>query len=281
MTLRQLLLTWELDPFVALVCVAAVLAYAWWTGPGSRTRARSITERSAEMRRSGGLGGNPPNKIRPFLFLAAMLVLVLALASPIGVLAHGYLFSAHMLQHILLVLAVPPLVLLALPAPHTKTPSSHHPASFLAPWLLGVGAMWFWHAPTLCDAASRSLGVWRVQTLSLVAMGAAFWWPIVGPRAEHRLAPFAAIVYLFTACAACTVLGILVTFSPVEVCSVYASPVDRLGVLPLLRDQWGLGPKADQEVGGLLMWVPGCLVYAASILAMYGRYVGEMTEEPT
>jgi putative membrane protein len=138
--------------------------------------------------------------------------------------------------------------------------------------------MWLWHAPVLCNAASQSLSVERLQTVSLVAMGSAFWWPIVGPRVGQRFTPFAAMVYLFTACSACTILGILVTFSPIEVCSVYASPVDRLGALPLLRDGWGLTPKADQEIGGLLMWVPGCAIYAASILAMYARYAKDEAE---
>jgi putative membrane protein len=207
-------------------------------------------------------------------------VFVLALASPIGVLAHGYLFSAHMLQHILLVLIVPPLVLLSLPPVSTSSASTQGVGRFLVPWLLGVGAMWFWHAPMLCDAASRSVSVQRLQTVSLVAMGSAFWWPIIGPRLAHRFAAFPAMVYLFTACAACTILGILVTFSPTEVCSVYASPVDRLGVLPLVRDGWGLTPSADQEIGGLMMWVPGCLIYAVSILAMYARYSRDEAEAP-
>jgi putative membrane protein len=254
MTTLALLSIWELDPFALVVVVAGILAYA--------VAARGTSRR-----------------VWPFVLAVA--VFVLALASPIGVLARGYLFSAHMLQHILLVLVVPPLVLLALPVRATDSPQSTHVARFFVPWLLGVGAMWFWHAPTLCDAASRSLMVQRLQTVSLVGMGSAFWWPIVGPRLAQRLSPFGAIVYLFTACAACTVLGILVTFSPVEVCSVYAQPVDRLGVLPLLRDRWGLTPKADQEVGGLLMWVPGCVVYAASILAMYGRYIRGVDVVPT
>jgi cytochrome c oxidase assembly factor CtaG len=246
MTTRELLLTaWEKDPFVICLCVAGLVAYA--------------------VHRRFALGK------RALLFVVAALLFILALASPIGVLARGYLFSAHMLQHILLVLVVPPLVLLSLSSSATPSGTAPHPIRFLAPWVLGVGAMWFWHAPALCDAASQNLTVLRVQTVSLVVMGTAFWWPIVGPNRAHRLAPFAAMIYLFTACGACTILGVLVTFSPLEVCSVYAHPVDRLGALSLLRG-WGLTPKADQEIGGLLMWVPGCLIYAGSIIAMYARY---------
>src|SRR5262249_12117998 len=164
--------------------------------------------------------------------------------------------------HLLLVLVVPPLALLALFPLRRTPPPLPGPSADNVPvlhWGLGVGAMWLWHAPTLCNAASRSAVVHHLQTLTLLAMGAAFWWPLLGPAVERRIAPLGGMVYLFAACIACTVLGVLVTFSPVEVCSVYAHPVDRLGALPLLREGWGLAPKADQEIGGLLMWVPACL----------------------
>jgi putative membrane protein len=251
-TTRLLLTAWENDPLVVAVCVVGLAIHAF------------------------ALRGQPLRGQRTGWFVLAVAIFFLALVSPIGVLARGYLFCAHMLQHLLLVLVVPPLLLLGLPArAGAKLDDAEHSTSAqrgILPWAMGVGAMWLWHAPMLCDAASRSAGIQRLQTVSLLAMGTAFWWPIFAPRVSSRLAPFAAMVYLFTACIACTVLGILVTFSPVQVCSIYAHPVDSLGALPLLRDGWGLTSKADQEVGGLMMWVPACLVYAGAILAMLARY---------
>jgi cytochrome c oxidase assembly factor CtaG len=213
----------------------------------------------------------------------ALVVLCVALLSPVGQLADGYLFSAHMLQHLLLVLVVPPLALLGLPrrsderaAPGPRVGSLRRVLAMPAvAWGLGVGAMWLWHAPTLCDAASRNAVVHRTQELSLLIMGTAFWWPIQGPRTAKRLPPLGGIVYLFTACTACTLLGILITFSPVQVCSVFAHPADRLGVMPLLRDGWGLTPDRDQEIGGLLMWVPACLVYGLGIMGQLARLFHE------
>jgi putative membrane protein len=213
---------------------------------------------------------------RAGLFVLAVSLFFVALASPIGVLARGVLFSAHMLQHLLLVLAVPPLVLLGLPRePDAAAPRPSDSVGTGGAWLAGVGAMWIWHARTLCNAAAVSTSVQAVQTISLVVMGLAFWRPILAPRHSDRLPPFTAMIYLFAACIACTILGIIVTLSPVEVCSAYSHPVDALGALPLLRDGWGLTCKADQELGGLLMWVPACLVYAAAILATLGRYYGQ------
>jgi putative membrane protein len=254
MTTGELMSCWTLDPVAVIGCAAAVLVYRL----GSRVR-----------RLRAGVGA------RALPFAAGLLAFALALLSPVGTLAEGYLFSAHMLQHLMLVLVVPPLVLLAFePVPGDRTSDEPRARVRLAPvvaWGLGVGAMWLWHAPTLCNAASQSAVVHRVQELSLLAMGAAFWWPILAPRTGARLPPLGGVVYLFTACVACTLLGVAVTFSRVEVCSVFAHPVDRLGVMPLVRDGWGLTAERDQQIGGLLMWVPACLVYGAAILAVLAR----------
>jgi cytochrome c oxidase assembly factor CtaG len=105
-------------------------------------------------------------------------------------------------------------------------------------------------------------------------MGAAFWWPILSPRTEHRLPDLTAVAYLFTACVACTVLGVSIAFSPVTVCSAYGHATDPLGALPLVRGAWGLTPAVDQQIGGLLMWVPGCTTYTAAILGVVARFYG-------
>jgi cytochrome c oxidase assembly factor CtaG len=203
--------------------------------------------------------------------------------SPVAALARGTLFSAHMLQHMLLTLIVPALALLSVPPTAGEghagesgraAATGSRVASRVAPWAAGVGAMWIWHAPSLCNAAATSDGVRALQTASLLAMGAAFWRPIVGPRLDRRLPEAAAVAYLFTACAACTVLGVAITFSPVEVCSAYGHTMDPLGALPLVRGRWGLTPPVDQQLGGLLMWVPGCTAYATAILAVVARFYG-------
>jgi cytochrome c oxidase assembly factor CtaG len=209
---------------------------------------------------------------RPAYLGAALVVFLFALISPLNALADGYLFSAHMVQHILLVLIVPALLLLSLP-PSFSLPRSlnvfTHP--FIG-WLCGVGAMWLWHAPALCNAATTSRAVSAIQTASLLLMGSVFWWQVLAPRDAERLSPAAGIAYLFTACTACSVLGIILTFAPVSICPVYQHPVDRLGMLNTIRGDWGLTSDKDQQVGGLLMWVPMCLIYLAAILAQLARW---------
>jgi putative membrane protein len=255
-----LISAWDLNPWVIVICVAEILIY-------------SAGHRFYFTRKIGWL-------------LAGATVFFLALASPIDALADGYLFSAHMLQHLLLLLVVPPLILLSLPS--TPVPDRfqsgrwqwlnwilRHP---VATWLLGVGAMWLWHAPALCNAAVTNEWIHRLQYVSLLLMGFAFWWPIIGPWSQHRLAPLVGMIYLFSACLGCTILGIILTFAPVEVCSIYLHPQDRLGILPLLQDQWGLTPAKDQQLGGLLMWVPACLIYFCGILGLFARWHGETGE---
>src|SRR5262249_29041597 len=79
---------------------------------------------------------------RPLYFVGAIVLFLLALVSPLGALASGYVFSAHMVQHILLVLIVPALLLLSLPRSFSLSSSLTHPTYRFAGWAAGVGAMW-------------------------------------------------------------------------------------------------------------------------------------------
>lgn len=212
--------------------------------------------------------------------LAGAAVFCLALASPIAALANGYLFSAHMLQHLLLQLVVPPLLLLSLPPSPMPNALEHGGLTAvsgllgrpLLTWFMGLGAMWLWHVPSLCCASAATPWVHWLQVASLILMGTAFWWPVIGPWQAQRLPPLLGVLYLFSACVGCTILGIILTFAPLGVCPVFLHPADPLGLLPLLQGDWGLTPARDQQLGGLLMWVPPCLVYLCGIFGLFGRW---------
>lgn len=236
---------WTWNPAVTLPALAALIAYI------------------AAFRVNARMGW----------FVAGLAVLLFTLQSPLNTLARGYLFSAHMVQHILLLLIVPAFLLLGLPR---HLPLSMKPRVLGRPaagWLAGVGAMWFWHMPALCNAAASSRFVFALQTLSLLLLGGLFWWQILAPREEDRLSPPLAILYLFSACVTCSLLGIIITFSPVAVCPIYAHPpAHHLPVMEAFRARWGLSPQRDQQIGGLLMWVPMCLIYLAAIFAQLARW---------
>lgn len=208
--------------------------------------------------------------------LGATALLAVALLPPVATLAHGTLFSVHMVQHLLLLLGVPALALLAY--------RGRRPARGVSPvlgWAAGTAGMWVWHIPVLCNAATRLTSVQIAETVSLLGLGVLFWWPLIGAAPARRLSPLGGVAYLFAGCVGCTLQGIVLTFSPVEVCTAFLNPTDPLHVLPWLRAHWGFTPAADQQVGGLIMWVPACLVYLGAIMGQFARWYGAATAPAT
>lgn len=212
-------------------------------------------------------------------FLFGVLLLLLALVSPLDTLADTYLFSAHMVQHILLILIVPPLLIMGIPEEVMNMIQRPRCAKIervlsipILAWTVGVGTMWLWHWPPLYNAALANEPLHIAEHLLFLISAVIFWWPVIAPVGDLRLAPLWAAVYVFAACSAHTILAILITFAPLGIYPAYLQPADAYGILPLLRGQWGLTPAADQQWGGLLMWVPACTVYLAFILASLARW---------
>lgn len=258
-----LVTAWDWKPSVLIGCAALIITYA----------------RIVRFRFSG----------KAAAWMAGVLIIFIALVSPLDQLADTYLFSVHMAKHILFVLVAPALLLIGLPAaPLERLLRDRRVAAvekFLSTpavaWSAGVGAMAFWHIPLVFNAALSNEPLHIVEHLSLLIGGTIFWWPILAPLPAARLQPVPeAAAYLFTACMACTGIGVLITFSPKLLYSAYSQPVDAYGILPAIRDRWGISPAMDQQIGGLLMWVPGCLVYLTAIMAMFARWYGEEVKPP-
>lgn len=217
---------------------------------------------------------------RACCFVSGILLLFLALVSPLDTLADSYLFSAHMMQHILLILVVPPLLLMGIPPDvmekilrrHIVAQTEHILGAPRFAWTVGVGTMWLWHWPPLYNAALASEPLHIAEHLLFLISAVIFWWPVIAPIENLRLAPLWAAVYVFAACSAHTILAILITFAPLGIYPAYLQPEDIYHILPFLRGQWGLTPVADQQWGGLLMWVPACTVYLGFILASLARW---------
>lgn len=223
---------------------------------------------------------------RAIAFAAAMFFLAMAFLSPLGVLADGYLFSAHMTQHLLLLLIIPLFLTLSLPDPEVfaerVSPQTlsilHRIAIPTVGWIAGLGTMWFWHIPSLCNAATEHALLGFVRSGTFLMAGMLFWWPVYGPVMKSRLPSPAAMIYLFSACLGCTLLGIYITFSTVSVCPAFANPTDRIGILTMLYKS-GFTPRIDQQLAGLLMWVPPCMLYVGAILSVLRRWFAE--DHPT
>lgn len=252
-----LLTTWDLHPSVIIGCLALLLAYALTT--------------------HGRLTG------RFAYFLTADVVLALALVSVIDVLGDNYLFSVHMVQHLMLVDLVAPLLLLGTP-PDAFTrllawqPAAHAEKLLSKPWLawlIGMFTLWIWHLPVLYDAAVANESIHVVEHLLFLVSATIFWWPILTPLTERRLSPMSAFVYLMIGVVANSLLGILLTYAPPSIYAAYQSPRDVIGVLNVIRNQWHLSHAADQQLGGLIMWIPGGLIYLLAVLSTVSRWYGE------
>jgi len=248
MTTQDLLFSgWEWEPSVLIGCAALAAAYLIWArGSGAQV----------------------------LCFLSGVVLLLLDLVSPIDKLGDGYLFSAHVLQHFLLALIIPMLLVSGVRA--SALPPPFRAAWPFLTWTLGVGTMLAWHLPPLFNAALASTPLHIFQHLTFLATGVIFWWPVFK---EPRLAPFPAIAYLFSACTACSLLGAVLTFTPPGLYPAYLRPDDSDSIMRLVRNEWGLDPKNDQQLGGMLMWVPGCLVYLSAILASVARWYGAARQE--
>jgi putative membrane protein len=217
---------------------------------------------------------------RAAAFTAGWTALALALLSPLDA-AAGSSFALHMIQHETFMLIAAPLLVLGrgLPTflwafPHDSrltlgrlTRQSWIAGGWkllttpLSAWILHALALWLWHAPAFFNAALLNPVVHDWQHVTFLVTALIFWHALLR-RASHG-ARAMGIIYLFTTTIHTGVLGALLTFARKP---LYAS----LGGL----DAWlGLTPLEDQQLGGLIMWVPGALVYVGVALALLARWI--------
>jgi putative membrane protein len=207
----------------------------------------------------------------------------IALLSPVDTLS-DHLFSVHMVQHELLLLVSAPLWAMsaplvamswALPRPGRRflQTNLHRPGAVRA-WrvvgnptfavLLHAAVLWVWHAPSLFEAALRSEAVHAVQHLSFFATAVLFWWTIVYGR-YGRIGYGVGVAFVFATATHGGVLGALFTLADRVVYQRYEQPTRSLGV----------NPVADQQLAGLLMWVPAGIILTCLGLALFAAWLGE------
>jgi putative membrane protein len=254
MTFWTLLSHWDLQPTVVAGCLLLAGGYLAWV----------------DFKPQRGA----------WVFLAGMVILMIALLSPIDGLGDTYLFSAHMIQHLLLLLIVPPLLIAGLPKTSTRKLLERPNFNRLERWLsqpaiallIVVGVVWAWHFPPLYNFALEHESVHAFQHLTFLASATVFWWPVFTPLVEQRMAVPAVLLYIFLACLADAILGIILTFVPAGLYPMYLHPEDPWNILAILRNNWGITPQVDQQLGGLVMWVPGSLIYLSVILGCVLRW---------
>ncbi|MDQ4072461.1 MAG: cytochrome c oxidase assembly protein [Actinomycetota bacterium] len=255
-------LRWVVDPVVLLPVGLYAAVYVW----------RFLAAR----REAGGRGAGVRQAVA---FAGAVLSLVGAIASPIDALGGEYLFSAHMVQHLLLGDIAPLLVLLGLSRVILRPATRRlmgleralgrlaHPATGLGLWL---GLVYLWHVPALYEAALEHPTLHALEHASFFAAGVALWWPLIQPvPMRHRLTGLGSLAYIVVAKASLAALGLYLAWSSSVAYPFYES-VPRL---------WGLSAVEDQNVGGAIMMVEQTIVLAIWFSVLFVRMLVQSEEE--
>jgi putative membrane protein len=269
----ELASAWASEPVVVVAVVLAGLLYA--------RGVRGIWHRSGVGR---GVG-----VARAASFAAGLAAVLVAVASPLDALSAA-LFSAHMGQHLLLVLVAAPLLVLGSPLlafSRAVRPGGRRALGRLeravgrlgggrggVAWMLGVWALntvvlWAWHAPVLYEAAVRNPLVHTLEHVTLLGAALVFWWTVVDMR--RRASPGIAVLGIFLASVQSVALAALIAFSSEPWYAVHAGHTAP----------WGLSPLEDQQLAGVLMWVPGGAVHLVAGAAVFASWLSRGDRGPS
>lgn len=231
-----------------------------------------LYEWAARGARNGGMGN------RRWAFYAGLAVIFLSLNGWLHDLSDYYLFSAHMVQHLLLTMLVPPLLIAGTPGwmlrPLLDTPVVGRAARYLT--RPGVCYVTFnvvlaaWHLPPLYNTAMAHHSVHILQHLMFMAAAVMLWWPILSPLPElPRLSYPLQMLYLFLTSIPMSIVAVYITYGGTLLYPAYAA-APRIA---------GLTPLEDQLLGGLIMWIPGGLVLFAVISVIFFKWQARGAED--
>lgn len=227
---------------------------------------------------------------RAVAFGTGLLALMVALMSPLDTLAED-LSWVHMTQHMVLMVVAAPLMMAgsaglvitwSLPLRwrqvvwHGLRPiklGSRLRLRFLLwnplwVWTLHAVGLWVWHLPVLYELALSDPLVHDLEHLTFFLVACLFWRVVIDSRVRPTLNPGLSIFYLFTTSLHAMVLGVLMALSPRVWYPTYVGRTER----------WGLSPLADQQLAGLIMWMPACMVYAVIGTALFASWLHQMEQ---
>lgn len=263
----------DAEPSIAISLAAAALLY----GAGVR----------AVWRRAGR--GHGVSVQQAALFAAGIATLALALLSPLDTIADE-LFTAHMVQHMVLIAVAPPLLVLGAPAvafswavPRGVRMRAHHwwrqatvtrettaaiGATLLSPWVVWIPhaiAIWAWHSPALYQRALENEGVHALEHLCFIGTALPLWSAVLKPHGARREGYAAGILVLLATAMHSGALGALLVFARTA-----WYPAQAAGAAA-----WGLTPLEDQQLAGLIMWIPGGFIYLVASSWLFLGWIGD------
>ncbi len=227
---------------------------------------------------TGRTGDRPaPTPAQRLSFWAALALIFVSLNGPIHDLSDYYLFSAHMVQHLLLTLIMPPLLLFGLPGWMIRPVLLHRAVAPLSTRVTRAAMAYaifnvtvaVWHIPALYNTAVEVHEVHILQHLLFMSTAVIMWWPILSPVPElPRLAYPGQMLYCFLMAVPMSIVAIYIAMADSVLYPAYAA-APRL---------WGISPMMDQQIGGLIMWIPGGLFFYVVMTFVFFRWSGRQED---
>jgi cytochrome c oxidase assembly factor CtaG len=253
---------WDWQPSIILGTLLVIALYVYAVGP---LREKLHLADGISMR-------------QVIAFVIGVNLIFLSLFSPLDELGDRYLFSAHMLQHLILTFVGPPLMLIGTPGwliqPLLRNRTILRIGKVLTnPYVaftLFNLDFFLWHAPPLYDATLFNLNLHIFEHLTFIVLGLIFWWPILSPVEEGlpRLSMSGQVLYLFFGGMPMVLLGAGLTFSP----PLYTPYINAPRV-------WGISPATDQQLGGLIMWIPVSLFIIVVMSIQFIRWMQQQEQK--
>ena len=246
---------WNWEPSIVIGTVVIIALYLYAIGPLRKRYYPTETVKTGQT----------------VAFFLGMAIMFLALVSPLDELGDSYLFSAHMVQHLCITIVGPPLLLIGIPAwlvaPLLRNRGIFPIAKFFTypaiAFFLFNADFWLWHAPPLYNATLENQSIHILEHLTFIIFAILNWWPIFSPSEKlPRLSLGGQILYLFLSGMPVVALGAGLTFFP----PLYAPYLSAPRI-------WGLSAATDQQLGGLIMWIPGNITYIIIMSLLFIRWM--------
>lgn len=213
----------------------------------------------------------PPTTGQRLAYYIALAVMFISLNGWLHDLSDSYLFSAHMVQHLLLAFVVAPLMIMGTPGSLLRPALSVPGVRPLARWLTKPAHCFAiftvivagWHLPPLYNYALAHHPVHIIQHLMFLVASVLMWWPVLSPLPElPRLSYPLQMLYLFLLSIPMAIISVYLAYADGVLYPAYAS-APRV---------WGITPMTDQLLGGLIMWIPGGLFTYAIISVVFFKW---------
>ena len=240
---------WSVHPSTAIGIAALGALYIW---------------ASVSLRRR-------PTTAQTVFFFSGLVVMFGSLNGPIHDLSDDYLFSAHMVQHLLLTLAVPPLLLAGTPGWMIRRPLAARGVAPVAHWLTRAPIAFVvfnltiavWHLPPFYNAAMAHHGLHIVEHLMFMAAAVLMWWPLLSQLPElPRLAYPGQMLYSFLMSIPMSIVAVYIAMADHVLYPAYSAAPRVLSLTPL----------EDQLLGALIMWIPGGIIFMIIMTVVFFKW---------